>query len=113
MNHSPNAFEDISNGFKILGKNLPETPLEIKEFLSELDAGEIELSELPAHLSPQTIMAAIRDGHVPAPACEENSVVPFHAQPPVGLGTLIMAARNGDGPLSEETIRKMEEAQND
>lgn len=113
MNHSLNAFEDIANAFKILGKNLPETPLEIKEFLVELDAGEVELPDLPAHLSPRSIMAAIRDGHVPAPACEENGVVQFHAQPPVGLGALMMAARNGDGPLSEETIRKMEEAQND
>lgn len=113
MNHSPNTFEDIANAFKILGKNLPGTPLEIKVFLAELDAGEIELPELPVHLSPQSIMAAIREGRVQAPAAEESNVVQFNTQTPIGLGALMMAARNGDGPLSEETIRKMEDAQND
>lgn len=102
--------DDINNALRILGMALPETDQEIDAFLEELDAEETET--IPDHLSPAAIVAAIKEGRKPTPTCGEILQFPT-AKDQTGLSGLKMAARNGDGPLSEETLRKMEEAQED
>lgn len=107
-----NPTDDINNALRLLNMSLPQTDQDIEQFLAALDSGAIELPELPEHLKPAAIVAAIRDGRKPAP--ETGTILQFpaaKAQP--GLSGLKMAARNGDGPLSAETLRKIEDAQED
>jgi len=107
-----NPADDINNALHILDKSLPQTDQDIEQFLAALDTGAIETPELPQHLKPAAIVAAIRAGRVPAPA--GGTILQFPAvKPQPGLSGLKMAARNGDGPLSDETLRKIEEAQED
>lgn len=101
---------DIKNALRILGMALPETDQEIEAFLEELDAEET--AKVPGHLSPSAIVASIKEGRKPMPASGEILQFPS-AKDHAGLSGLRMAARNGDGPLSEETLRKMENAQED
>lgn len=102
--------DDINKALRILGMALPETDQEIDEFLAELDAADTE--KVPNHLSPAALVVAIKEGRKPTPTSGDILQFPS-AKEQSGLGGLRMAARNGDGPLSEETLRKMEKAQED
>lgn len=102
--------DDINNALRLLGMTLPETDEEIEAFLVELDAEEAE--EMPDHLSLSAIVAAIKEGRKKMPAGDQILQFPT-ANDRAGIDGLRMAARNGDGPLSEETLRKMEDAQED
>lgn len=104
--------QDIQNALRLIDKALPETDQEIEAFIGAVESGAIELPELPEHLKPAAIAAAIRDGRTPAPAGDSVILFPS-AKAESGLSGLKMAARNGDGPLSNETLRKMEENQED
>lgn len=102
---------DIQNALRLLGKALPETDEEIDAFIAEVDAGKTKVPATPAYLTPNAIADALVNGRNPEPIA---NVTPFpKSQNPSGIEGLKMAARNGDGPLSEETIRKMKEAQED
>ena len=92
MKRPQNDHEDIASAFKRLGINLPETQEEIREFLAEFISGDFEIPEEPAHLSPQAIMAAIREGRTPTPPHTDSNVVPpiNSQQPPTGLDYVIM-----------------------
>ena len=109
MKLTPTPIKDLENALRLLGKSLPETDAEIEAFINKVDSGEIELPPTPAHLTPAAIAAAVSRGRKPQPFANE---IPF-PQSTSGIEGLKMAARNGDGPLSEETIRKMKEAQED
>jgi hypothetical protein len=94
MNRPQNAYEDLANAFKILGKSLPETEEEISEFLAEFNSDDFEIHEVPAYLSHQAIIASIIEGHPPTPPPHSDSnVVPSIKlqQPPTGIDYVIMA----------------------
>jgi len=102
------AQTDIKNALRLLNKALPETNEEIEAFINEVESGAIELPATPAYLTPSAIAEALTQGRRPTPA----SITEFpQPKTQAGIEGLQMAARNGDGPLSEETIRKMKEAQ--
>lgn len=109
MKITPKA--DIQNALRLLGKALPETDEEIEAFIAKVDAGEIEIPATPAYLTPTAIADALVNGRKPEPTV--NITTFPKSQNQTGIEGLKMAARNGDGPLSEETIRKMKEAQED
>ncbi len=103
--------DDINNALRILGMTLPQTDQEIEEFLADLDAEETQEAEIPDHLSAAAIVAAIKK-QSERPVTREIPQFPS-AKNQTGLSGLRMAARNGDGILSEKTLRKMEDAQED
>lgn len=111
MKLTPNIPAEIQNALRLLGKALPETDEEIDAFIAEVESGNIEVPATPQHLKPAAIAEALILGRRPEPAAK---ITPFpKSQPQSGIEGLKLAARNGDGPLSEETIRKMKEAQED
>ena len=103
---------DIRNALGILNRNIPETDDEIQNFLDRFDAGEIDAPEIPPHLAPESIVMAIQERQNSRTGA--NGVVPFptSSQADQGLDRLRIAARNGGESLSEETIRKMQQAEN-
>jgi len=104
------AHTDIENALRLLKKVLPETDEELDAFIAEVESGVIKIPATPAYLTPSAIAEALSQGRRPAPA----SITEFPKPKTLtGIEVLKMAARNGDGPLSEETIRKMKEAQED
>jgi hypothetical protein len=105
------AQTDIKNALRLLNKALPETDEELDVFISEVESGAIEIPDGPSYLTPTTIAEALSQGRRPAPAATITEFPQPQSQP--GIEGLQMAARNGDGPLSEETIRKMKEAQDE
>lgn len=109
MKLTPNAPADIQNALRILGKNLPETDAEIDAFIANVDSGKIKIPATPSHLTPTAIAAALIQDRRPQ-ATERTVEFPKNQTHP-GIAGLQMAARNGDGPLSEETIRQMKDAQ--
>lgn len=109
MKLTPNPITDLENALHLLGKALPESDAEIDAFIAEVNSGKIGIPPTPAHLTPAAIAAAVSQGRKPEPAV---NITEF-PKPQTGVEGLRMAARNGDGPLSEETIRKMKEAQED
>lgn len=105
------AQTDIKNALRLLNKALPETDEELDAFIAEVESGKIELQPTPAHLTPSAIADAVTQGRRPEPIAP---IIEFpKGQAQLGITGLQMAARNGDGPLSEETIRKMKESQED
>lgn len=104
------AQTDIKNALRLLNKALPETDEELDAFIAEVESGDVQLPATPPHLTPVAIAEAFIHGRRPAPA----SITEFpKPQNQTGIEGLKMAARNGDGPLSEETIRRMKESQED
>lgn len=102
------AQSDIQNALRLLNKALPETDQELDAFIAEVESGENPAPKAPPHLTPSAIANALAEGRKPAPA----SITEFpKPETQAGIEGLKMAARNGDGPLSEETLRKMKEAQ--
>jgi hypothetical protein len=100
---------DLENALRLLNKALPETDEELDAFIAEVESGEHPIPATPPHLTPTAIAEALIQGRKPTPQILEFPGV--KSQP--GIEGLKMAARNGDGPLSDETIRKMKEAQED
>ncbi len=77
----------------------------IDSFLSRYDAGEIDTPAMPPHLLPAPLARTVARG--PADARRPPEIVDTcdSTEP------LAIAARNGDEALSEETLRKMMDAQ--
>ena len=98
---------DIQNALRLLNESLPETEQEIDAFICGVESGAIEIPATPAYLTPSAIANALIQGRRPQPY-----VTPF-SKPQIlnGIEGMKLAARNGGGPLSEETIRKIKEAQ--
>lgn len=114
MKFSHTSSTDLQNTLRLIRKSPPETDMEIEAFMEGVDSGEIDVPEVPPHLSPMAIVRSIRELRH-APLAPGNELVHFFAaeMPDVGMPSLRIAARNGDGSLSEETLRKMEESQGD
>lgn len=113
MKHTPapNSIADLQNALRLHGKLLPETDAEIDEFIAQAQSAASTLPQVPPHLTPAAIAAAVSRGTRPQPIAPITEFP--RAQTTPGIEGLKMAARNGEGPLSEETIQKMKEAQQD
>lgn len=90
---------------KALGDPFAMSESEVDDFLARYDADQIDVPSLPPHLLPAPLARTVASGPEDAnlhPDEIENSDI--HEQ-------LAIAARNGAEPLSEETLRKMMDAQ--
>lgn len=114
MKFSLTAATDLENTLRLIGRALPETDDEIDAFMAAVDSGEIEFPAVPEYLSARAIVRSIREGH-PAESDSQTRIIDLFgsARGSAGMTSLRMAARNGDGALSEETLKRMEESQGD
>lgn len=83
-----------------LGTSLEMSDSEAGDFLARYDAGEIEVPDIPPHLLPAPLARSIASEHSPETTIPADS-----------LDGLAVAARSGKEALSEETIRRMMDAQ--
>jgi len=114
MKFSLTAATDLENTLRLIGKVLPEKDDEIEAFMAAVDSGEIEVPVVPSHLSATAIMKSIREGHHMGAGSRARIIDLFRPViRPTGITSLRMAARNGGGELSEETLKRMEQSQGD
>lgn len=90
---------------KALGDPFHMSDASIDDFLSRYDAGEIDTPAMPPHLLPAPLARTVARGL--ADASRQLDITEGYDS----LEPLSIAARNGDDSLSEETLRKMMEAQ--
>jgi hypothetical protein len=88
-----------------LGDPFDVSDAAIDSFLSRYDAGEIDMPAMPPHLLPAPLARTVARGLADASRHREI------ADECDSLKSLAIAARNGDEALSDETLRKMMEAQ--
>jgi len=85
---------------KAIGNPFAMTDAEIEDFLARYDANEIDAPKIPSHLLPSSLAQAIAQGKTQA-----------EVRQPLSFEQPALAARHGDEPLSEETLRQMMKAQ--
>lgn len=112
MNFPNDLSEDIQSALRLIHRALPDSDEQFEAFIAGVDSGDIPVSENPAHLSPSSLIGLIREqrrtGAIPSIA----KILPFPSAI-TGLSGLRIAARNGNGALSEETLQRMEDAQDE
>lgn len=94
-------FRPLEDLRQALGDHLELTDKSVDRFLDMYDAGEIETPPMPSHLLPAPLARSIAGES----ACTSGA---SHTD---SLSELSLAARNGDGPLSEETLEKLRKEQ--
>lgn len=85
---------------KAVGDPFTMSDHDIESFLERHDAGEIEVPALPPYLLPAPLTRVIVESQVANEPLQANT-----------LEELALAARNGEEPLSEESIQRMLDVQ--
>ena len=90
---------------KALGDPITTSEAKIDDFLARYDADGIDVPSLPPHLRPAPLARTVPGGQA------DVSLHPGKTESSDKHEPLAIAARNGDEPLSEETLKKMMDAQ--
>jgi hypothetical protein len=110
MNFPNDLSKDIQSALRLIHRAFPETDEQFEAFIAEVDSGNIPVPETPAHLSPTSLVDMLREERKTGTMPSVAKILPFPSGS-MGLSGLRIAARNGNGALSEETLQRMEDAQ--